>query len=77
MTTDAQFGRDMMYLAVFALVALLDTVLWRSFVRRHPPEQQRPGDVGQLASNGAAGCLLAALGFAAIGAVFVLWVTGW
>lgn len=77
MSTDSQFNRDMMFFAVFLVVALADSVLWRGFTRRHPAEAQRPGDVGQLATTCGGSCLLAAVGLGAMGAVVALWVAGW
>ncbi len=76
MTTDPEFGRDMMFFAVFLVLALADSVVWRAFTRRHPAEAQRPGDVGQLATTGVMGCILAAVGLGAMGAAVAVWMAG-
>ena len=77
MTADAGLGRDMTFLSIFLVVALADSLVWKMFTRRHPAEAQRPGDVGQLAGNCAAGCLLAVLGLGAMCGIAGLWLAGW
>ena len=77
MTTDPAFSRDMMFVGLFGSVALADALLWRLFTRRHPATEQRPGDIGQLVGTLAGSCLLAALGLAAMGGLFVAWLAGW
>ena len=75
--TDPEFGRDVMFFVIFLAVALVDSLVWQGFTRRHPPEAQRPGDVGQFVGTCAGSCLLLALGLGAMAGVVLIWVAGW
>ena len=35
--TDREFGRDVTFFVIFLAVALVDSLVWRGFTRRHPP----------------------------------------
>lgn len=76
MTTDPAFGRDMVFLGAFVIIALADALLWRAFVRRRPAAEQRPGDVGQLTGSCLSSCLVAGLGLAALATAAALWAAG-
>ena len=74
MTTDADFTRDVLYFGAFAVVALLGEIAWHRFAGAHPPDEQRPGDVGQLARTTCGCVVVGGGGLVAAIAVFLAWL---
>ena len=71
-----ELARDLPYVAAALLVMAAWQIADTRQRRAHPPADQRPGDVGQLAAALGGGCLIFIVGAVALSAVLWLFLTG-